>query len=104
MWTVGELDWQDGTQACHNPGVDPEWFFSEDLKTQLYVIRICNDCPLIADCREYALNNNVVGVWGGLTEAALSAQRKKLGIIPKSITGNLLYESLGVLKPNERKK
>ena len=104
MWALGDLTWQDGTQACHGTDIDPEWFFSEDHKTQLQVTRICHQCPLIADCREYALNNRVDGVWGGLTERNLIDERKRLGITPKPISGDLFFQALGVLKNYEKRK
>lgn len=57
--------------------VDPELFFPEEnekTKTSYYVNikaakEICNKCPLVKECLEYALRNSPIqGVWGGLTE------------------------------------
>lgn len=91
-----DLQWMDGTQACAGSSIDPDWFFVEDHKEQLYVTAICHDCPLINDCAEYALHNRVDGVWGGMTERAIAALRKERGIIPKNISGDVyLSELLG---------
>jgi WhiB family redox-sensing transcriptional regulator len=30
--------------------------------------KVCQTCPLIKDCLEYALKNHEIGVWGGTTE------------------------------------
>jgi WhiB family redox-sensing transcriptional regulator len=56
--------------------VDPDLFFEPDEKLRSYekakrVIaakRICNGCPLKPKCLNYALNHEVVGVWGGMSE------------------------------------
>lgn len=91
-----ELTWQDGTQACANPGVDPEWFFADDDKQQLWATKICRGCPLMMDCAKYALHHNVDGVWGGMTERQLRATRRQLNIRPKPITGDSAYGGLGI--------
>lgn len=93
-FTVKELAWQDGTQACNDPGLDPEFFFSDDHKMQIAVTAVCMGCPLLNDCADYALHHNVDGVWGGMTERSLVANRKKLGITPKSIAGDGVFASL----------
>lgn len=36
---------------------------------------ICADCPVIAGCLEYALANNVDGIWGGTSERERRALR-----------------------------
>jgi len=28
--------------------------------------RMCSDCPVWSECREYGKQNNLIGVWGGL--------------------------------------
>lgn len=33
-------------------------------------VKICAGCPVLAECREHALvNDELYGVWGGMTEA-----------------------------------
>lgn len=89
-----ELPWLDGTQACDDPSVDPEWFFTESVEQQVAVTKICRDCPLVLDCAQYALHHNVDGVWGGMTERTLRVMRKQLNIIPKAISGDTAYVGL----------
>lgn len=58
--------WRDAA-ACQ--GVDPELFFSTAGPNPA-AIRICRNCPVIADCLADALDEPwIVGVWGGTTEA-----------------------------------
>lgn len=53
--------------ACRT--ADPDLFFpgSDDAADE--AVRICRGCPVIEECREWALDMRVrYGVWGGLTE------------------------------------
>jgi WhiB family transcriptional regulator, redox-sensing transcriptional regulator len=49
---------------------DPEVWVS-DLPMQPALQRklkgICNACPVSAECLNYALDNNFIGMWGGTT-------------------------------------
>jgi WhiB family redox-sensing transcriptional regulator len=51
-------------------------FYSLLIREQREAVKICQQCPIIDKCREYAIKNNEIGVWGGTTEK----QRRKLGI------------------------
>lgn len=53
--------------ACAKPtGVD---FFSEARSEILRAKAICTGCPVVAECGQYALENDErFGVWGGLSE------------------------------------
>lgn len=31
-------------------------------------IQICNSCPVVQECRTYAMRNEAYGTWGGLSE------------------------------------
>lgn len=48
---------------------DPEeWFPNQGASTRA-AKRVCLDCPVRAQCSQYALDNNEIhGVWGGLSE------------------------------------
>ena len=79
----------DGTQLCMQ--VDPELFFPEDVKGMkaeiLHAKNVCNKCHFIQPCLEYALKNDVVGVWGATTEKERWNIRRDNKIpTPKSIT------------------
>lgn len=46
---------------------------------------ICATCPVMAECREYALaNNEPYGVWGGLTQE----ERKELALQRRLLARN----------------
>ncbi len=58
---------------------DPEIFFPMDIEMGFGMFsstyqnleaakKICQECPLIKECLEYALINHEAGVWGGTTE------------------------------------
>lgn len=49
-------------------------FYSLYIGEQREAVKICQKCPIIDKCREYAITNNEIGVWGGTTEK----QRRKL--------------------------
>jgi WhiB family redox-sensing transcriptional regulator len=71
-----------GTPNCAT--ADPEAFFPErgcDRWTLEVAKRICNSCVYIGACREWAIENNEVGVWGGTTEV----ERKRLRRMRKAV-------------------
>lgn len=65
-----------GQQACLN--LDPGLFFADSPGVEAARARdlasVCNECPVVAQCLEYALANAVEGVWAGTT----TAQRRRL--------------------------
>jgi len=49
--------------------VDPELWFPDKGGSTRPAKRICRDCPVLAECRDYALaRGDLDGVWGGLSE------------------------------------
>ena len=50
---------------CYNHP-DPDWFFipSNNLYAQK---KFCIGCKIIDECLDYAIRNDVSGVWGGTT-------------------------------------
>jgi WhiB family transcriptional regulator, redox-sensing transcriptional regulator len=68
-----ELAWQ-GAALCAE--TDPEAFFPEAGQPARAAKRVCDACPVRAECLEYAVANGVMfGIWGGLTER----ERRPLG-------------------------
>ena len=65
-----------------------ELFFPErtDRATKLAAIAVCNPCRVKAECKAYALEHNVRGIWAGMTRDQLRDQRRQLGIEPKRIS------------------
>ena len=87
----------DGTQVCVQ--VDPEMFFPELPEKPTSADRLafkqaiidakkaCTLCKFNIECLDYALQNDVVGVWGATTERERWHLRKEKKLpTPKSIT------------------
>ena len=56
--------WMDES-AC--VGHDPELFFSTEREDVHKAVRICGECPVIAECRKYAKRHKIGhGVWAGV--------------------------------------
>lgn len=61
-----ELRWQDRALCAQT---DPEAFFPEKGGSTREAKRICQSCPVRAECLEYALaHDERFGIWGGLSE------------------------------------
>lgn len=69
-----------GTAACAAPQYDPELWFPNptDLLAVTEAKAICATCPLIRQCRDYALDPRISdGIWGGMSEAERRAARAR---------------------------
>lgn len=61
------MDWE--LALCR--GLDPNLFVQYDYDTfqeidpEPHIRAICDDCPIIDDCREFAITNFEEGWWGG---------------------------------------
>jgi hypothetical protein len=65
------LEWQEDG-LCRQ--VDPDGLFVKGA-AQTEAKKICSGCPVISECLDYALDNDIQhGVWGGMTEY----ERRKL--------------------------
>ncbi len=58
--------------------VDPEAFFPEKGGDRgRAAIKVCQSCPVQAECLDYALDmGEDYGIWGGLTHRHLRARRR----------------------------
>jgi len=88
----------DGSQPCAEIGGDM-WFPDEygDMKGFTPELRkICNSCPFIKPCFEYAVTHDVDGLWAATTGIDRKNYRKKYGIkiIPYAFSGKVLPENL----------
>lgn len=75
-------DWRDDAE-CRSPFYDPEQWFPggttgpwipqiEDAKA------VCRSCPVMATCRQWALDNRQEGgIWGGMTEQDRANWRRR---------------------------
>lgn len=73
--------WLDGSQLCAQ--ADPELWFSDFYHEQQKAIAICQHCPLQEPCLQYAIENKVDGIWGGMRESSRRDARRKLGVKAK---------------------
>ncbi|MFP7696528.1 WhiB family transcriptional regulator [Trueperella sp. LYQ143] len=78
-------DWQ-SQGSCNS--MDPDYFFHPEgerggprRRRIERAKQICHTCPVVEECRNYALNNNEpYGVWGALSEEErynMSARRRR---------------------------
>ena len=66
-----EFDWMH-SGACR--GKDPSLWYPTRGESCDEAKRICHECPVELACREYGIDNETIGVWGGLSER----ERKRL--------------------------
>lgn len=59
---------------------DMELFFPEKGVNASGARRLCARCPFLDPCYQYALHQNVAGVWGGTTYRQRRKLREQLGI------------------------
>lgn len=92
----------DGTQACVD--ADVEDFFYQDWdgegsrkykenKDFTNARNMCNNCPFLVQCFEWALHNEAYGFWGGTTEEERKSIRKKRNIVLNNPLKDILYVS-----------
>jgi len=80
----------DGSQICAQ--TDPDLWFPTSLKqTGRLAKKLCSACPWKADCLDYALGYDLVGIWGGTTERERVEMRKRLKIKPEPIYSDTLF-------------
>jgi WhiB family transcriptional regulator, redox-sensing transcriptional regulator len=83
------MSWLDRA-AC--AGVDGHLFFAPDIeRTQDREIReakaaaICAQCPVRAQCLDYALSNSIKhGIWGGLNQSERARERRRRASRPRA--------------------
>ena len=55
---------------------DTAMFFSDDPVRRSSAKALCASCPVIGECRQYALDRpQLKGMWGGLTDSERNAVR-----------------------------
>jgi WhiB family redox-sensing transcriptional regulator len=81
--------WQE-TGTCADPGVDSELFFpgDEDGPQSMPARRLCAGCPLVQQCRSYAIGAGMAaGIWGGLSTTERDRLRRAAGRTARSTGG-----------------
>jgi WhiB family redox-sensing transcriptional regulator len=62
--------------ACRGRGVDA--FFADEKATQAKARTVCEDCPVRAECLEFALaDRTVTGIWAGTDDRERRAIRRE---------------------------
>lgn len=56
----------------HCRGVDTARFYGSDV-----MVELCLGCPVEAECREYAIDNDEYGVWGATSERRRDIIRRR---------------------------
>jgi hypothetical protein len=72
-----------GTEPCAQVGFEP--FFEDPLPNGILehrnlLIDTCNHCPMLVECRTWALHHEEYGWWAGTTRRERISLRKELGI------------------------
>lgn len=73
MISFSEMKWM-LRGYCSTTQANPEVF--QEPGNEETAKAFCSQCPVIATCREWALRNEEVGVWGGTSEADRRAIRR----------------------------
>lgn len=63
MTTLADLTATTPGLPCRT--TDPEIFFSSRPNDRALAVALCQECPLRRPCAQYAIDNPVIGVWGG---------------------------------------
>lgn len=65
---------------------------SEISRNMKLAIELCRACPACADCMVYSIENNEVGIWGGMGEKTRKRARRMLrhGASPNEVVSELL--------------
>lgn len=67
-------DWMDSANCATT---DPELFLIKKGGTAVPAKRICRMCPVVAECLQYALDNDIrEGIYGGLSPTERRALRR----------------------------
>lgn len=58
-----------GNEPCTQ--IDPEMFHPGTSPERRHIValrKVCAECDLLIECGEYAIAENMIGFWGGMTE------------------------------------
>jgi len=84
-----DVDFIKANSGCKN--ADVNLFFSESYAQIAQAKRICANCPIIEQCREFGLNHERYGTWGGLSENERAQIRREQGISIVSLFSTASY-------------
>lgn len=77
------IDIPEWTQRALCAQIDPELWFPEGKGQSPKSAReFCRSCPVLEECREYAIERNIKhGIWGDTTPRERAAIRRARGLI-----------------------
>ena len=52
--------------ACNQPGIDPEWFWSNTTADIVSALTVCETCPVRPECGTEQARIQSAGVWAGV--------------------------------------
>ena len=55
-------------------------YLSTKPKQHAYLRRVCLSCPVVQECREYAITHELWGFWGGMTAMERQSERVMRGV------------------------
>ena len=77
LFGAAEQEWQEQALCAQT---DPEAFFPEKGGSTREAKRICQACAVRDECLEYALlNDERLGIWGGLSERERRRLKRDIG-------------------------
>lgn len=56
--------------------------------------RMCQECPVVQACGEYALHVQVEGMWGGMNDTERAELRKEKGILAEPLTFDYILQMM----------
>lgn len=73
--------------SCH--GQPTEWWYpvrdgktgaelSEISRNMKHAMKLCRQCPALVECARHSLENNEVGIWGGMGEKTRKRARRMI--------------------------
>jgi WhiB family redox-sensing transcriptional regulator len=79
------MDWL-AEAACR--GADTNLFYPDTVgcKASEAAKDICQGCPVVTECLDWAMRNTEIGVWGNTTDKERVKLRRQAGIRPRRIT------------------
>lgn len=89
---VENIEWMDRANCI---GTDTEHFFTVGDGTMYenkpILRRICSNCEVLAECKDYSLRYAVQGWWGNTSEKMRRDERQRLRITPIQIVSEGVY-------------
>jgi hypothetical protein len=86
---------------CH--GKPTEWWYpvregkSREQLVEIFAnmrqaVQLCKQCPACVECLQHSIENNEVGIWGGMGEKTRKRARRmiKFGMSPQDVVAELV--------------